>query len=39
VFETSVASLKKWNDLRTNTLRVGQRLTILSTRTAALATR
>jgi len=39
VFETSVASLKKWNDLRTNTLRVGQRLTILTTRTAALATR
>jgi membrane-bound lytic murein transglycosylase D len=39
VFETSVAALKKWNDLRTNTLRVGQRLTILTTRTAALATR
>jgi len=39
VFETSVASLKKWNDLRTNTLRVGQRLTILNTRTAAIATR
>jgi membrane-bound lytic murein transglycosylase D len=39
VFETSIASLKKWNDLRTNTLRVGQRLTILTTRTAALATR
>jgi len=39
VFETSIASLKKWNDLRTNTLRVGQRLTILTTRTAAIATR
>ena len=39
VFETSVGALKKWNDLRTNTLRVGQRLTILSGRTAAIATR
>ena len=39
VFETSVAALKKWNDLRTNTLRVGQRLTILTSRTAAIATR
>jgi membrane-bound lytic murein transglycosylase D len=39
VFETSVAALKKWNGLRTNTLRVGQRLTILTTGTAALATR
>jgi len=39
VYETTVASLKKWNDLRTNTLRVGQRLTILSARTAAIATR
>jgi LysM repeat protein len=39
VFETSVTALKKWNDLRTNTLRVGQRLTILTTRTAAIATR
>ena len=39
VFQTSVASLKKWNDLRTNTLRVGQRLTILTTRTTAIATR
>src|SRR5215510_10543512 len=39
VFETSVASLKKWNDLRTNTLRVGQRLTILGARSAAIATR
>jgi membrane-bound lytic murein transglycosylase D len=38
VFETSVASLKKWNSLRTNSLRVGQRLTILTTRAAALAT-
>jgi membrane-bound lytic murein transglycosylase D len=39
VFETSVAALKKWNDLRSNTLLVGQRLTILTSRTAALATR
>jgi peptidoglycan lytic transglycosylase D len=39
VFETSVGALKKWNDLRTNTLRVGQRLTILTARTAAIATR
>jgi LysM repeat protein len=39
VFETSVGALKKWNDLRTNTLRVGQRLTILTGRTAAIATR
>ena len=39
VFETSVASLKKWNDLRTNTLRVGQRLTILTTRATEIATR
>jgi membrane-bound lytic murein transglycosylase D len=39
VFETSVASVKKWNGLRTNTLRVGQRLTILTTRAAAIATR
>ena len=37
VFQTSVASLKKWNSLRTNTLKVGQRLTILTT-TDALAT-
>ena len=38
VFETSVASLKKWNSLRTNSLRIGQRLTILTTRATALAT-
>jgi membrane-bound lytic murein transglycosylase D len=38
VFRTSVASLKKWNSLRTNTVKVGQRLTILTTRTSALAT-
>ena len=31
VFQTSIASLKKWNSLRTNSLRVGQRLTILTT--------
>jgi len=39
VFETTVASLKKWNSLKTSTVRVGQRLTILSTRSAAVATR
>ena len=37
VFQTSVASLKKWNSLRTSTLQVGQRLTIL-TAAGALAT-
>ena len=37
VFRTSVPSLKKWNSLRSNTLQVGQRLTILTT-TSALAT-
>ena len=37
VFQTSVASLKKWNSLRTTTLKVGQRLTILRT-DGALAT-
>ncbi|HEY3161667.1 MAG TPA: transglycosylase SLT domain-containing protein [Vicinamibacterales bacterium] len=37
VFQTSVASLKKWNSLRTNSLKVGQRLTILRT-DGALAT-
>ena len=31
VFQTTVASLKKWNSLQTNSLRVGQRLTILTT--------
>jgi len=38
VFRTSVASLKKWNSLRTNSLKVGQRLTILTSRSAAIAT-
>ena len=37
VFQTSVASLTKWNSLRTTTLKVGQRLTILRT-DGALAT-
>ena len=37
VFQTSVASLKKWNSLRTTTLKVGQRLTIVKT-TGPLAT-
>ena len=31
VFQTTVASLKKWNSLPTDSLRVGQRLTILTT--------
>jgi membrane-bound lytic murein transglycosylase D len=38
VFQTSVASLKKWNSLRSNSIKIGQRLTILTTRSAALAT-
>jgi membrane-bound lytic murein transglycosylase D len=37
VFQTTVASLKKWNSLHTNALKVGQRLTIVTT-TGALAT-
>jgi len=37
VFQTSVASLRKWNSLRTTTLKVGQRLTIV-TAADALAT-
>ena len=37
VFQTTVASLKKWNSLHTNSLKVGQRLTIVTT-TGALAT-
>jgi peptidoglycan lytic transglycosylase D len=39
VFQTSVASLKKWNGLQTNTVRIGQQLTILTMRTEAIATR
>jgi membrane-bound lytic murein transglycosylase D len=31
VFQTSVASLKKWNSLPTDTVKIGQRLTILTT--------
>jgi membrane-bound lytic murein transglycosylase D len=38
VFQTSVASLKKWNGLRDNTVKIGQRLTIVTTRAAAFAT-
>jgi len=38
VFRTTVTSLKKWNSLQTNTVKVGQRLTILTTRSAAVAT-
>ena len=30
-FQTSVASLKKWNSLRTNVIQTGQQLTILTT--------
>jgi len=39
VFQTTVSSLKKWNSLRSNSLRIGQRLTILSPRAASIATR
>jgi membrane-bound lytic murein transglycosylase D len=39
VFQTTVASLKKWNSLRGNALRIGQRLTILAPRSAAVSTR
>ena len=38
VFQTNVALLKKWNSLRSNVLQVGQRLTIMTTKSAALAT-
>ncbi len=38
VFRTNVALLKKWNSLRGNTLKVGQRLTILTAKSAAIAT-
>lgn len=37
-FRTSVASLRKWNSLRTTSIKVGQQLTILNARSAALAT-
>jgi membrane-bound lytic murein transglycosylase D len=39
VFQTTVSSLKKWNSLRSNSLRIGQRLTILTPRVTAVATR
>jgi membrane-bound lytic murein transglycosylase D len=39
VFQTTVTSLKKWNSLRSNALRIGQRLTILAPRSAAVSTR
>lgn len=32
LYQTSVASVKQWNRLRSNSLRVGQQLTIVSTR-------
>jgi membrane-bound lytic murein transglycosylase D len=38
VFQTNVTLLKKWNSLRSNVLQVGQRLTIMTTKSAALAT-
>jgi membrane-bound lytic murein transglycosylase D len=39
-FQTTVASLRKWNGLRASSrITVGQRLTILTTRTNAVATR
>ena len=39
VFQTTVTSLKRWNSLQSNSLRIGQRLTILTPRAAAVATR
>jgi peptidoglycan lytic transglycosylase D len=38
-FQVTTAALKKWNGLQTNTIRLGQRLTILTTKTDAVATR
>src|SRR6185437_3871697 len=38
VFQTSVASLKRWNSPRSNSIKIGQRLTIVTPRSAALAT-
>jgi membrane-bound lytic murein transglycosylase D len=38
LFRTSVASLKSWNGLRTNSIKVGQRLTIFTSSNAAAAT-
>jgi membrane-bound lytic murein transglycosylase D len=35
LYQTSVASLQEWNDLRTTTIRTGQRLTIYSSRAVA----
>ena len=35
VFQTSVASLKQWNRLRTNSIRVGDRLTVFPNRATA----
>jgi LysM repeat protein len=32
LYQTSVASVKQWNRLRSNSLRVGQQLTIVATR-------
>ncbi len=39
VFQTNVTLLQKWNSLRSNSLKIGQRLTILTSRAAAVATR
>jgi len=38
VFKTTVASLKKWNSLRGNTIRAGERLTIFTTARVTSAT-
>ena len=38
LYRTTVASLKTWNRLRGNAIQVGQRLTILTTRTSSTAT-
>jgi LysM repeat protein len=37
LYRTTVASIKSWNRLRTNSIQVGQRLTIFTPR-AAIAT-
>jgi membrane-bound lytic murein transglycosylase D len=38
VFKTTVASLKKWNSLRGNSIRAGERLTIFTTAPTTSAT-
>jgi len=38
-YHVTTALLKKWNGLRTNAVHAGQRLTILTTKTDAVATK